>query len=81
MTNSHCAAMQMSLIIGTLLAARNLAVNFVDNIAANGNAVVARRYFANVTIINITIIVQRSVSTELVGASVSARTVISILLI
>lgn len=64
MTSSHCAAMQMSLIIGTLLAARSLAVNFVDNIAANGNTVVARRYFANITIINITIIVRWGALTE-----------------
>jgi len=58
MTSSHCAATQTSLIISTLLAARSLAVNFIDNIAANGNTVVARWYFANITIINITIIVQ-----------------------
>lgn len=79
MTSSHCAAMQMSLIIGTLLAARSLAVNFVDNIAANGNTVVARRYFANITIINIIIIVRWGASTEFAGVSVSARIVISIL--
>lgn len=76
MTSSHS---HVSLIIGTLLAARSLVVNFVDNIAANGDTVVACRYFANITIINITIIVQRGVSTELAVAAVSARTVISIL--
>lgn len=64
---------------GTLLAARSLAVNFVDNITVNGDTVVARRYFANITIINITIIVQWGAATEFASASVSARTVISIL--
>jgi len=78
MTNLYYTDMQMSLIISILLAARNLAMNFVDNIAANGDVVVVRRYLANITIINITITVQWSASTEFVGVGVRA-TMISIL--